>query len=169
MRSVALWPIVEFFCFFGMRFTFRLLDRGICSCDSYKTKKRTLQQYIDVNSGPEYMIHYKYSSIMMQTYVAFMYGAGLPILFPTALFGMIVLYVVERLCVAYSYKQPPMFDEKLNKSTLNILRGAPFFYLAFGFWMYSNNQIFNNTIEAKETLTQTQPALHSIYNCWNKD
>ena len=138
MISVAMWPIIEFFGFYGMRFTFRLLDRGICSCDTYKTKKRTIQQYIDVYSGPEYMIHYKYSSIMMQTYVAFMYGAGIPILFPIALMGMFILYCVERLCVAFSYKQPPVFDEKLNKSTINILRGAPFLYVLFGFWMYGN-------------------------------
>lgn len=58
-------------------------------------------------------------------FVTFMYGAGIPALFPIAVMSYFLLYVCERLCVAYSYKQPPAFDEKLNKSTINILVWAP--------------------------------------------
>lgn len=93
---------------------------------------------MDIHSGPEYLIHYKYSTIMNIVFVTFMYGAGLPVLFPIALFSLIVLYTIERLLVAYSYKQPPMYDDKLNKSTINMLMFAPILYCAFGYWMFSN-------------------------------
>lgn len=36
------WPLIEFFCFYGMRLGYRMLDRG-CGCNEYKTKKTTLQ------------------------------------------------------------------------------------------------------------------------------
>jgi len=36
------WPILEFFVWFGYRTLFRCLDRGICKCDSTKTKKITI-------------------------------------------------------------------------------------------------------------------------------
>ena len=90
------WPIIEFFMFFGMRFAFRLWDSGF-TLKSTKTKKRTIIDYVNLYCGPEYVIHYKYSFIMNIVFVTFMFGAGMPILFPIALLSFIVLYLVERL------------------------------------------------------------------------
>jgi len=67
-----------------------------------------------------------------------MYGAGMPFLFPVAALTLFTLYVVERILVAYSYREPPSYDEKINKSALNILLAAPLLYLSFGYWMFSN-------------------------------
>jgi hypothetical protein len=67
-----------------------------------------------------------------------MYGAGMPFLFPVAALTLFTLYTVERVLVAYSYKEPPSYDEKINKSSISILLGAPLLYSAFGYWMYSN-------------------------------
>jgi hypothetical protein len=41
--------------------------------------------------------------MMMITFVTFMYGAGMPILFPIALMTFIVSYMLERILVAYSF------------------------------------------------------------------
>ena len=60
------------------------------------------------------MMHFRYSSIMVQVYVAFMYALFMPIIVPIALLGIFNMYCVERLALAYYYRQPPMFDEKLN-------------------------------------------------------
>jgi len=68
-----------------------------------------------------------------------MYGLGLPLLFPVAAGSFFVLYVVEKLMVYYSYRQPPMYDEKLNAHVLSLMTWAPLFMLAFGYWMLSNN------------------------------
>ena len=132
------WPIVEFFCFFGMRLGFRLLDRNF-GCDRLKTKKTTVQQYVELYSGPVYFIHYKYSSILNITFVTLMYGVGLPVLFPIAMLAIFVLYIVEKLMIYYSYRQPPLYDEKLNNSTLATLTWAPLLLLSFGYWMLSSN------------------------------
>lgn len=70
----------------------------------------------------------------------------MPILFPIALASFIVLYVMERLLVAYSYKQPPMLDEKLNRVVIKIIMYAPILYCTFGFWMFNNIQIFRNQV-----------------------
>lgn len=55
-------------------------------------------------------MHYKYSYILTVVYVTFLFGPGLPILFPVALISLINLYVTERLCMAYSYEKPRMYD-----------------------------------------------------------
>ena len=51
-------------------------------------------------------------------------------------------YVVERIIVAYSMKQPPVLDDRLTNYTLKTIKLAPFLFLANAFWMLGNRQIF---------------------------
>mmetsp|Transcript_21614 Transcript_21614/g.20737 ORF Transcript_21614/g.20737 Transcript_21614/m.20737 type:complete len:411 (+) Transcript_21614:2041-3273(+) len=138
------WPLMEFFMYWGMRLAFRALDRGIVSCDTYKTKCTTLQQYVELYSGPIYFIHYKYSTILNITFVTFMYGLGIPMMWPIAVIQYLVLYIVEKLMIYYSYRQPPMYDNKLNDRVLGIMTWAPVFLCSFGYWMVSNLQLISN-------------------------
>lgn len=133
------WPVCEFFMWYSKRVLMRILDRGLCTCNTDKTKKTTLQQYIEIYSGPVFFIHYKYSAILNISFVTMMYGAGIPILFPIAVAALTVLYLMEKMMLYYSYRQPPMYDEKLNNNVLYLLGYAPLFFLAFGYWMFSSH------------------------------
>jgi hypothetical protein len=66
------------------------------------------------------------------------YGLGIPILFPIACCYFFVLYMVEKGMLYYYYREPPQYDEVLNKEALRILGKAPLFMLAVGYWMLSN-------------------------------
>lgn len=105
----AFMPVIEFCIFWCMREGFRRLDRGF-GRDTYKSKKKSIQQYVDIYSGPDFMIHFRFSSLMNTTFVTMMYGTALPILFPISLIAFCVLYTLERCLVFYYYKQPPAFD-----------------------------------------------------------
>jgi hypothetical protein len=96
------YPIAEFLIFYLIRFIKRSIDSGF-TCNKKKTKKEVIIDYVDLYCGPEYVIHYKYSFIMNVVFMTFMFGAGLPILFPLALCSLVVLYIMERLQAAYSY------------------------------------------------------------------
>jgi hypothetical protein len=139
------WPIFEFFIFWGMRFAFRFRDRSF-STDFGKTKKTTIQQYVEIYSGPTFFIHYKYSSILIISFVTMMYGIGIPILFPVAAASILVLYSMEKLMLAYSYRMPPMYDERLNNNVLGLLTYAPLVFLSFGYWMLSSKQLLTNEV-----------------------
>ena len=121
-----------------------MLDRGFGSCDTYRTKKTTLQPYIELYSGPTFFIHYKYSFILNVTFVTFMYGIGIPVLFPIAALSFFILYTVEKGMIYYSYRQPPMYDDKLNKMVLGLMTYAPLLMMSFGYWMLSNKQLISN-------------------------
>ena len=103
-------PIIEYFGFFGMRLLFRLLDRE-CSCKKEKTKAKTIQQYVNLYSGPEYALHFKYAAMLNVIFVTFMYGIAIPLLFPLAFLFFLISIIVERVALAYSYRKPPMFDD----------------------------------------------------------
>lgn len=132
------YPIIEFVGYFAMRVFFRCLDRPCGSCDKYSTKKTSIQSYADIYLGPSYYIHFKYSTVLNICFVTMMYGFGLPILFPIAALSMIILYFLEKTLLYYSYRMPPMYDERLSDSVLNKLRWAPAIYLCFAYWMASS-------------------------------
>ena len=73
------------------------------------------------------------------TFVTMMYGFGIPMLFPLAAVSLTILYLVEKTMLYYSYRKPPMYDEKLGDTVLSIMSWAPLYYFAFGYWMVSSN------------------------------
>ena len=148
------WPVIEFFVFFGIRSLKRLLDRGF-SCNFDKTKTSNIQLYIEIYSGPVFFIHFKYSSILNITFVTMMYGLGMPVLFPIASIAILVLYCMEKLMLHYSYREPPMYDESLNKNALNILTWAPLLFVSFGYWMLSSKQLLDNNTLPDLTYSDT--------------
>jgi hypothetical protein len=121
-----------------------------------------MQTYIDIYSGPEYLIHFKYSGILNVTFVTMMYGIGQPILFPIAFVSYFILYSIERVLIAYFYQQPPTFDEKMTKNALSTLRFATIFYLFFGYWQLSNLSIFHNNWDYVKDSAQKRLSGHLI-------
>jgi hypothetical protein len=67
-----------------------------------------------------------------------MFGPGIPVLFPLGLLALINVYIVEKISVAYIYRKPANYSQKINKECVAFLRLAPILYTAFGFWFYSN-------------------------------
>jgi len=112
----------------------------------YTTKTSQIYQYMDLYSGPEFLIHFRYSSILNITFVTMMYGLGLPILFPIAAFAYFILYLCARYQVAYTYQMPPALDDLLTKNAINLLIFSPILLLLNGFWMLSNKQFFDSSV-----------------------
>jgi len=154
-------PVVEFFMFYSMRLVFRMLDRGCCLKN--KTKAKTIQAYVNIYSGPEYMMHFKYAGMLNLVFVTFMYGLAVPLLFPATFLFFAVSYIVERVCLAYSYRLPPSFDDALNKSALYIMKFAPLTMMVFGYWVMGNRQIFKNEIEGRTYKTDPVRTNHIGY------
>jgi len=96
-------PAIEFTIGWTKLNLFRKMDRS-WSKDEYKTKKSSMQLYIDLYSGPEYLIHFKYSILLNICFVVLMYGMGIPFLFFVASLAYFILFSVERLVVAYFYQ-----------------------------------------------------------------
>ena len=140
----AIYPILEFLGYWALRYWSRCTDRPCCSYNKYETKKRSINAYIDIYVGPIYAMHYKYSTMLNVAFVTMMFGFGIPLLFPLAVFALWFLYLVERTMLYYSYQMPPMYNEKLNNSVLTSMRAAPLYFFAFGYWMASSNQLLKN-------------------------
>lgn len=76
MIVAAIFPFIEFGIAYTKLFVFRTMDKGFFNKDTYFTRKTNMQTYIEIYSGPEYMIHFKYSGILNVTFITMMYGIG---------------------------------------------------------------------------------------------
>jgi hypothetical protein len=95
------FPIMEAFGYWGMRLTFRWLDGWSLSSNTTDTK--SIKQYVDNYAGPLYSMHYKYAGLLNITFITFMYGFGIPVLFPISAFAILVMYLVEKTMLFYAY------------------------------------------------------------------
>lgn len=94
--------------------------------------------------------------------MALTFGAGMPILFPIALISYLVIYIFERILLAYYYRQPELTDHTLANTAVHMLLIAPLCYLSVGFWMMNNIQIFQNDVKYTERYDDHYSTGHSI-------
>ena len=93
---------------------------------------------MELYTGPNHIVHYRFSGILNVAYVTMLYGVGLPMLFPIAFLSFFVIYSVERYQIAYTYQLPPAMDDKMTQNALKLLSYTPIIFLINGYWMLSN-------------------------------
>ena len=131
MKFNIYFPVAMEVMWFTMRFVKRYRDKS--GIESHPSKSKSLQQFVNVWSGPQFFIHYKYSSIMNITFITMMFGPGMPTLFLYAALSLLVMYLLENYMLYYVYKIPPAYDEKLNNHVLQKLAWAPEILLEFSY------------------------------------
>ena len=92
------------------------------------------------------MIHFKYSELEAICFLCFLYGPGIPILFPIGLICLIFNYLIDSYLVARLYREPPYLRHEILDDLVRNLLYPPIFYTAFGFWMYGARDIFENHV-----------------------
>jgi len=127
------------------------------------TKCPTVQQFINMHSGPELKLDLQYSYIFLMVFTTFTYGIALPLLFPICAFGMFNLYVSEKLQFAYLYRKPPSYGGELNLGALDLLAKCPFFLLFFGYWILGNRQEFFNAASEKVHASDNTDPGHKLF------
>lgn len=101
---VVVWPLIEWFYTMLLATLFVLID-GNCSCaEEVASRSHSVTEYVSIHSGPEFDIWNKYAAVISMVTVAFMWGISMPIYFPLCALGLMILYVTDRLRMAYVYK-----------------------------------------------------------------
>lgn len=145
MIILSVFPYLSFIMVYIKRKWLWFYDIGFTCCyKNYNTKKVTIEQYIELHSGPDFEIYLKYTYITTPILLAFIYGPAIPLLFPVCLFCLANHYIVERLSLAYFYRKPPKYDNLYGKISVRYLSFGPMLMLLFGYWWLGNSQIFSN-------------------------
>ena len=81
-----------------------LLCRAPCRMRSAKAwESKTLWQYVQTFSGPEFFMDYSYAHVINVIFMTFLFGPCMPIIFILGFLSIISHYVTESLCMAYAY------------------------------------------------------------------
>ena len=166
----AFFPPIEFAYLWFWDVIKRSYNQGRCWRKKVpeSTKSETLLGYKNLYCGPEFEIHYQYSNMLVITWVTFLFAPGIPILFPIALLGMIILYCTNRISLAYFNRRPPVYDQKMNKTTLKLLGVAPLLYICMGAWVYSNQQTFTNVVTTNKNSDLFMDSDHHFSCFWEQ-
>ena len=113
-------------------------------------------------TGKEWQIHFKYSDALNISFLAMLYGMGMPIMFPMAMIIISNQRLAERVQVAYNMRQPPAMDNALSKSVLSILKFGPICLLFNAFWLLDNKQFFDNFWLYKDKTTDNMKSGHLV-------
>lgn len=152
------------------------MDRGF-SCNSERTRQGSIKNYIDLYSGPEFALNSRYSAILLMISVTAFFGGSLPLLYPIGVLAFLTMIVTEKLSLAYFYREPPMYDESITKSSNSVIKVILYIGLFLTSWQLGNRQIFEKETgtlvlatdvphshhSLKEFLSQANP-LHMTYN-----
>ena len=94
----------------------RAYDRGsvrITAENSKFTRKKTIQDYVKLYSGPEYSMSIAYAQILLIIYISFLFGFGIPIMFPIGLFSIILIGLLDRLLITYFCVRPKSYGSEM--------------------------------------------------------
>ena len=143
-------PLILVIIFWMAKSSVRCYDQGVCcrySLRPNKTKLRTFSSFAFVYGGGDFMIFNQYAHMVVLVWVAFLFAPGIPILFLISLWGLLVLYYVNRVNLAYFSQRPKDHNKKVLFTALRLMRVGPFLYVLMGAWVYSNPQVFMDAVE----------------------
>jgi len=115
MIITAMMPLVEFMVTQLSTKCKQCKDRGYTS-NKYQTNLRSIQEYVDLYSGPKYPLHKNCAEILLLVSMPLMYGTVMPMLYPIVLVAFTIRWFNERLLICYFYREPPAYSRKIIDS-----------------------------------------------------
>ena len=124
------------------------------------TAQKTFFSYKELYSGDEFEIHYQYAHMLVIIFVTLLFGPGMPLLFPIGMMSLMILYGTTRVQLAYFSKRPPAYNSIMTFTTINLLKFAPYLYVCYGAWLFSNQQVFRDKVQANTDWSIFSPCDH---------
>lgn len=140
-----------------------MLDRNFSNPKQYKTKSTLAYDYAELNSGTEHLLYEKYPRLLNIVFVSTFYGFGLPILPVVILASLVVSYFLDKLIVMFYHRKPPLYDDTLNKVSIEFLKLAALFYISIAYWVLTNKQMFGNRLHPIEYQAKIETYDHYIF------
>lgn len=94
--------------------------------------------------------------------MAFLFGPGIPIMFPLALIYVLINESALRCQLAYQCRSPFNYSMEMNRSFIKFCSFLPILYGSFGLWMYSNRQVYDNAVLPKAYNNGLQDHSHTV-------
>lgn len=102
------------------------------------TRCKSQWNYFEIYGGQNFPIELRYAFFRQVLVVCFLFGAGIPILFPIGFIAFLLSSNLQKYELSYIYKKPVNFENCLNERSIKHNNCLPILYASFGFWFYGN-------------------------------
>lgn len=119
-------------------------------------------KFLELHAGPEYPFYYRCAYLNMVSIICIFFGPAFPHLYFIGLISVFNFYIMERLTLTYFFRIPPKFNESLTLQIISNISWIPIFSLMLSFWMYTNVQMFSNTIDEVDSQSQITYSHHML-------
>ena len=159
----VIYPLTMFIPDLILQKGMAMLDRNFSNPKHYKTRCHLAYDYAELNSGTEHLFYQKYPRLLNIVFVSTFYGFGLPLLPIIIFISLIVSYFMDKPIVMFFHRKPPLYDDTLNKVSIEFLKWAAFFYIAISYWMLTNKQMFGNDLHPIEYQAKIETYDHYVF------
>jgi hypothetical protein len=105
-------------------------------------RAKNQKKYIQLRTPDIFLLETRYAKMLTGLFVILTYSTGMPILIFFYFITLLVMFWVDKiLCLRYSGK-PPLYSEDLILSIAKAIPAALIIHMAFGIYIYSNEEIF---------------------------
>jgi len=115
----------------------RFKDRSWTS-DDLSTQQTSIQAYVKLYGGGQFMIHTHFSTALVNVGMAFLYGTAMPMFFPVMAGHFFMMYVYDRISLCWIHMVPPAYSAELIYKGLRIIRFMPVICLPWVYWQLGN-------------------------------
>jgi hypothetical protein len=113
-----------------------VVRRGCFCCKKSKIKTHLNEDFPMVK---------RYAAILKTVFICFTYGFAIPMLFVVAFFVLFVQFFLDKLLVAFYYRERTEHNDTMNRFVLRVLKyGASVFLLASSVQIAANHCMVNN-------------------------
>lgn len=127
----------------------RLMDRGFSKkmegdeMDSVRTKKFMQNDVIELNSGDQIQSYNLFAQVFTSLLVTFMYGSGMPILYPIAFLNFVCLYWTYKYLLVKFYSKTVAFNQDLPIFCIKYFHIAVILHLLVALMMLTQRGLLN--------------------------
>jgi len=97
--------------------------------------------------GPEFHMDFRYSQLLVNFYICFMYQGGMPLMPILGFFSFFVAYWVDKFLFCNFYRIPPMYSDTMSKTATGFVGYGIVVHLLMTIWMYGNKAIFQSAMD----------------------
>lgn len=125
--------------------------------------------FLEMNAGPEYPFYNQIAQTKITLWICLLLGPCMPVMYAVALLALSIQYVTDRLTLAYFHRLPPMYSDRLTLSLVTSMTNIPLVQLGIVFWLYTNNQMFENRIDPIQVDNEVRRSHHTLLEIqWEK-
>jgi hypothetical protein len=123
----------------------RWRDRGF-GCDSRSTGTIIQEDYDEMYSGPEFILHMRYAQLLTCIFITMTFSSAMPFLYVVMMVILAVTYMVDKWLLLNYYRFTPGLTKRISAGVLGMLPLAVIVHIMFGLMALSYPGMLRSSI-----------------------